>query len=162
MENEKSLNEIIESIAENERNLSQAYDKLVASLSKISNVFGNDNFCQTCGRSKTFHKDGEHEFKPKIYVSVDFIDDVAFYKLPHSDSDEEVREYKLAFYKGFLQVYVDGYFYDFNEISRDALKALIKSGRLISFLQKVSNELKEMNKEYKEVSEIAERIAAAL
>ncbi|MCL6579940.1 MAG: hypothetical protein K6T73_11300, partial [Candidatus Bathyarchaeota archaeon] len=50
----------------------------------------------------------------------------------------------------------------FDDSSREKLKALVKSGRLIPFLQKVADKLQSVGEEYAEVSEIAEKMAKAL
>jgi len=162
---ENELVELLKYIREREENLSRYSDKLRKSLIKISNAFGSKDFCAICDRFQRYHKDfADHEFKQKIYVSIDILDDEPFF----IEADEYDKiDYYLAFRgsKLVIQVKVNGketIVKFFENVSRELLKALVKSKRLIAFLQKVADELERIGKEYKEVAEIAEKMASVI
>jgi hypothetical protein len=87
---------------------------------------------------------------------------------PENATAPEIKYY-LAIIKHHLG-YVDvvGTYSDpsgvtaFDEAPRETLKALVKSGRLIPFLQKVANTLQGKSEEYREVAEVAEKLAKAV
>ena len=169
----EDIAKVISYIEQKEASLSRYSDKLRQSIDKLVKIFGNKDICRVCGHDVVFHpvrKRGTGEvvcnnFKPKIEVSIDIIDDVPFYE----EKDEFVGEinYYLAFHKHSLLMalrYQDGSidYVLFRDASREKLKALVRSGRLIPFLQKVANMLKGKCEEYREVSEIAEKLANAI
>jgi hypothetical protein len=49
-----------------------------------------------------------------------------------------------------------------SDLSREKIKAFVKSGRLIPFLQKVADSLAVKGEEYKAVAEVAEKMAQAV
>jgi len=111
-----------------------------------------------------------HEFMPKVFVSIDVEDGVPFYSV---EDEEAVDEYYLAFRKHEMVIVMRTRYkneawtsgakvYGVNEVSRECLKALVKSGRLLEFLKTVSEKLQKMSEEYREVSEIAEKMAKAI
>ncbi|MEM2293185.1 MAG: hypothetical protein QXX41_07915 [Nitrososphaerota archaeon] len=159
------LVELLKYIQEREENLSRYSDKLRRSLVKISNAFGSKDFCMICDRLQRYHTDvKDHEFKAKVYVSIDVLDDEPFY----TEYDEYgTFDYYLAIrgHELIIQVKVnreETICKGFGEVSRELLKALVKSKRLIPFLKKVADELERVGKEYKEVSEIAEKMASVI
>ena len=108
-----------------------------------------------------------HEPIPKIEVSINIEDEEAFYY------DEETDEaYYLAFSTEMNHSLVahirdvdDPNNYKprhLKDLKREALKELIKSGRLTAFLSLVAETLKKKDEEYREVSEIAEKMAEAV
>jgi len=105
-----------------------------------------------------------HEFKPKIMISIDVLDDEPFYV---EEEEYERTEYRLKFEDHELRIaeMQEGLEVDqlYPEIApRRVLKALVKSERLIIFLKKVAETLKKMEAEYEEVSKIAEQMAKAV
>lgn len=173
---EAEIIKAIEYIQEREKNLSRYSDKLRQAWITISDIFGKAKYCRICGQSKGVHPDkhpevkkyGEHEFQPKIEVSIDIIDSKPFYS-------GEGSNYYLAVVDHYLKIV---------ELSKDVepatlhtfykytwpiwgaprwlLKQLTKSGRLLGFLQYVAKTLKKMEKEYGEVADLAEKLAKAL
>jgi len=129
-----------------------------------------------CGQSKGAHpshpevkKYGEHEFQPKIEVSIDIIDEKPFYE----DKDLNAKYY-LAIIDHELKIkdlprdvdpntlhYLSGGYAMWNA-PRWLLKQLTKSGRLLGFLQHVAKTLEKMEAEYGEVADLAEKLAKAL
>ena len=112
----------------------------------------------------------QHKFTPKVFVSIDIEDTLPFYTV---EDDEVIDEYYLAFRKHELAIVVWTRYkgeswtssvrtYGVDQVSRECLKALVKSGRLLEFLKTVSEKLQKMSEEYKEVSEIAEKMAKAI
>jgi hypothetical protein len=112
----------------------------------------------------------QHKFTPKIFVSIDVEDGVPFYV---EEREYDIYEYYLAFSKHKLVIALrirgkheawstQRLIYGPHEVSRECLKALVKSGRLLEFLRMVAEKLQKMNEEYGEVSEIAEKMAKAV
>ena len=103
-----------------------------------------------------------HKFVPKIYVSIEVKDSEPFY-IDDSDS-YDTEEYYLIIGRFGMRVEIgDGErFVDIKDLSRRAVKALVKSGRITKFLERVVKELEDSGKEYEEVAEVAERLASAL
>ena len=99
-----------------------------------------------------------HKFVPRIYVSIEVKDSEPFYV------DDDVDEYYLIMGRFGMRVEIgDGErFVDIKDLSRRAVKSLVKSGRIMKFIQRVAQELEEEGKEYQAVAEVAERLAAAL
>jgi hypothetical protein len=111
-----------------------------------------------------------HRFMPKVFVSIDVEDGVPFYSV---GDEEAVDEYYLALRKHELVIVMRTRYkneawtsgakvYGVDQVSREVLKALVKSGRLLEFLKTVSEKLQKMSEEYREVSEIAEKMAKAI
>jgi transcriptional regulator NrdR family protein len=107
---------------------------------------------------------------PKVFVSIDIEDGVPFYT---EEEEYRINEYYLAFHKHKLVIVMksrgksevwsaEKLVYGPHEVSRECLKALVKSGRLLQFLNSVAGKLETMDEEYKEVSEIAEKMAKAI
>lgn len=165
----ENISKILRYIEKREQNLSRYSDKLRQSIIKIVDVFGPERYCRSCDQPERSHDDPEKcAFKPKIQVSLEIIDDVPFYT-------DELREedYYLATVDHYLKavgVAKGGDPTDrahrwtqwFDDCSREKLKALVKSGRLIPFLQKVVDTLQAKCMEYEEVSEVAEKLAKAV
>jgi hypothetical protein len=174
---EADLNQILDYIQEREETLSRYSDKLRQSLIKIANIFGRKDLCRYCGwyvHEHPTHKTGTGEIfcqtpVPKIEVSIDIVDDKHF----HEEVEDEYSpntKYYLAIIEhrlGYVETYDNDrftpkYLLDFNGASREQLKALVKSGRLIPFLQKVADTLQGKSEEYREVAEVAEKLAKAV
>jgi hypothetical protein len=175
----QDLNQILGYIQEREQTLSKYSDKLRKSLVKIADVFGNPQYCQRCNKWSVFHDEKWKDkpegkgvcgnFKPKIDVSVDVTDDIPFYK-----TDEEMPEtyylgitnhnLKIIGVCGNVGIFADNRQWTvwFENASREMLKALVKSGRLIPFLQKVADVLTAKGEEYREVAQVAEKMAQAV
>lgn len=104
-----------------------------------------------------------HEFVPKIYVSIEVKDSEPFY-VDSGDPYDSAEEYFLLIGRFGMRVEIgDGErFVEIKDLPRRAVKALVKSGRITKFLQKVAQELEDTGNEYQEVAEVAERLAAAL
>jgi hypothetical protein len=174
----QDLNQILGYIQEREQTLSKYSDKLRKSLVKIADVFGNPQYCQRCNKWVEYHnqkwKDKPEgkgvcgNFKPKIDVSINVIDDEPFLVEPENETAPEIKYY-LAIINHWLG-YVDvvGEYSNpsrvtaFDEAPRETLKALVKSGRLIPFLQKVADVLTAKGEEYREVAQVAEKMAQAV
>jgi hypothetical protein len=171
----QDLNQILGYIEQREETLSRYSDKLRQSLVKIANVFGRKDLCRLCGWWVDRHptrKTGEIVCEkpiPCIEVSIDIKDDEPFYVQPATDIAPEIKYY-LAIrnhnlgwiyitYSGENPKHVCDFAYD---ASRELLKALVKSGRLIPFLQKVADVLTAEGEEYREVAEVAEKLAKAV
>jgi hypothetical protein len=114
-----------------------------------------------------------HKFTPKVFVSIDVEDGVPFYTEKHGEHYDVIDEYYLAFQDHELVILNKTRYENdvrwpvtnicgVNEVSRECLKALVKSGRLLEFLRMVAEKLQKMNEEYGEVSEIAEKMAKAI
>jgi hypothetical protein len=172
---EADLNKILGYIQEREKTLGRYSDKLRQSVVKIANVFGREDLCR-CGwwvdRHPT-HKTGTGEIVcktpiPKIQVSIDVIDDQPF--MAEADEYSPNIKYYLAIIKhdlGYVETYDNDKYSpknlrDFDQAPRKLLKALVKSGRLIPFLQKVADVLTAKGEEYREVAEVAEKLAKAV
>jgi len=104
----------------------------------------------------------DHKFVPKIHVSIDLRDDEPFY-------EDDERTATLAIREGELEAVVHdkehseeiGPYY-VHDISRTKLKALVRSGRLVKFIQKVKDEVEREEREVRELAEIAEKLAKAV
>jgi len=173
---EAELIKTLNYIFEKEKNLSRYSDKLRRAWVKISDIFGLKKYCRICGQSAGVHPDkhpavtkyGVHQFQPKIEISIDIIDEEPFYE------DEDLNtKYYLAIIDHFLKIkdlpkdvdpntlnYLSGGYAMWNA-PRYVLKQLTKSGRLPKFLRHVAKTLEKMEAEYREVSEIAEKLAKA-
>lgn len=105
-----------------------------------------------------------HKFIPCVDVDIDVDDVEPFY------INEDEQKYFLAFKDHeLICVIVDEWDGDRHEeykklsnLGRDALKDLIKSKRLIKFLEYVAEELRKREQDFREVSEIAEKMTLAL
>ena len=173
---EADLNQILDYIQEREETLSRYSDKLRQSIVKIANVFGSKVLCRYCGwyvDEHPTHKTGTGEIfcrtpTPRIEVSIDIVDDKHFME-EEQDEYSPNTKYYLAIIKhklGYVESYDNDRFTpktlaDFSDAPRELLKALVKSGRLIPFLQKVADTLQGKSEEYKEVAEVAEKLAKA-
>jgi len=105
--------------------------------------------------------ENQHKFTPKVEVSIDFQDEISFYQAEDGDT------YFLAFkdHQLVANIVFSEYEADVRElaeISREALKALVRSGRLIDFLKLAAEKLAEAEQEYKQVAEVAEKLAKAV
>jgi len=169
----QDINKLLDYLRQREQNLSRYSDKLRQSLIKIASVFGPSNKCQNCDwyvdRHPTIHA-GEvicNKPTPKISVSVDVIDDEPFYIETSEYAPGGMIDYKLAFQchkLGYIEIYGQerSSLREFVSAPREVLKELIKSGRLIPFLEKVADTLANKCAEYKEVAEVAEKMAQAV
>jgi len=172
----EDLIKTIKYIEEREKNLSRFSDKLRRAWIRISDIFGLKKYCRICWQTANVHPDkhpkvleyGVHEFQPKIEVSIDIVDEEPFY------SDDE-SSYYLAIIDHYLKILdlprdvkpatlntPNEYTWPMWNAPRWLLKQLTKSGRLPKFLRHVAKTLEKMEAEYKEVSEIAEKLAKAL
>jgi hypothetical protein len=159
------LSETLKYIEQREKTLENYSEKLQNSLVAIARMFGwRDDVCRFCGYLKTSHGSINHEFMPQIAVAIDVRDTEPF--LERERDDGLVEEYYLAIEDKELFIYMtDGYserLMFFDEAERWVLKALVKSGRLAKFFKYVADVLEKKNKEYAEVANIAEKLAAAV
>jgi len=111
-----------------------------------------------------------HPFTPKIHISLDLKDEVWFWR---SNENDEIICYAtatLAFREGELVAIMESghgknvYIMETKRLyalSREQLKALMRSGRLPAFLAYAAERLKEAGEEYGEVATVAERMAEA-
>ena len=100
-----------------------------------------------------------HKFLPKVYVSIEIRDDEPFFV------DDE-KEYFLVMGPAGMRVEIDNNgskkVVGVEDISRRAIKALVKSGRISKFLGIVAEKLEKASEEYQDVAEVAERLAVSL
>lgn len=112
--------------------------------------------------------EARHTFKPKIEVSLNIDDEKPFY-VKKGDLFKDgytAKVYLLAIRSHELIILVKYEYPDYTEfkketpdtVSREVLKHLVKSGRIGEFFKIVARELTEKEKEFKEVSKIAEKI----
>ncbi|MEM2258029.1 MAG: hypothetical protein QXV39_07940 [Candidatus Caldarchaeum sp.] len=143
-------------LQERETELSRYSDKLRKAVQKIIDVFGWKELCRECGELCNKHPAG-HQFVPKIYISIEVIDEQPFYV------DDDGDEFKLVLKDGRLwigQFTFNGYFTrPVDDVSRKIVKELVKSGRLIKFLEVIRKQLDKTATEYQEVSLIAQKLA---
>jgi hypothetical protein len=110
-----------------------------------------------------------HQYRPAIKISIDVQDSVAF---RIATIDDMLFEYMLALHDSNLvinRIRVDdekhAYFSDaveeYKSPSRETLKDLVKSERLISFLRIVKEKIEATSEEYAQVSKLAEKLAAS-
>ena len=183
---EADLNTLLSYIKQREQALSRYSDKLRQNVTLIENLFAPAYHCRICENGEDMHgyykgdckgmnpeylekemgKFPPHEFVPAIYVSIDVIDSEPFWT-----DDEE--SYYLGIVDGRLRAIGVSSEVDLEDpamrwtkwlscLSREQLKAFVKSGRLVPFLQKVADKLQMKTEEYKEVAEIAEKIAKVI
>jgi hypothetical protein len=177
MQVQQNLNEILNYIQEREKTLVHYSNKLRQSVVKIADVFGNPQYCQRCNKWALFHegkwrdkpegKDVCGNFKPKIQVSIDVVDDQSFAEEKDEISDTKYYLAILERNMGFVCTFTNDKYMPknlryFDSAPRKLLKALVKSGRLIPFLQKVADTIQVESEKYKEVAEIAEKMAQAI
>jgi hypothetical protein len=166
----EGLIEIVKYIQEREENLSRYSDKLRQSLVRIAQVFGSARECQICNSVHFWDQEYDHEFIPKIAVSLDITDPEAFYE----EEDEEGKDiYYLQLWDLNLRICMKRVFFAtgeerywdwryFNDASRHLLKELVRSGRLPKFLEYVAQVLQEKGLEYGEAAEVASKMADAV
>jgi hypothetical protein len=172
---EADLNKILGYIQQREETLSRYSDKLRQSLVKIANMFGKSNYCRRCGKWQGYHSTTHRQtygacenFEPAIEVSINVTDDKHFYVEPEDDASPEIKYYLavLNHELGYIDVVGEynayGRVTTFQQAPRELLKALVKSGRLIPFLQKVADTLQAKSEEYREVAQVAEKMAQAV
>jgi hypothetical protein len=172
----QDLNQILGYIQEREKTLSRYSDKLRQGVVKISDVFGSKVLCRYCGwyvnEHPTHKTTGEIVCgtpTPRIEVSIDIVDDKHFMEEEQDEYSPNIKYY-LALIKhrlGYIVTYDNDRFTPktvayFSDAPRKLLKALVKSGRLIPFLQKVADTLQAKSEEYREVAEVAEKLAKAV
>ncbi len=108
----------------------------------------------------SFEEHQHHTFVPKIYISLPIRDDESFFV---SGAGEY---YYLCFHAGGMKIERnDGDFeryIEISDLSRQALKALVKSGRIPKFLQKTAEKLDAAKEEYEDVATLAEKLTDAL
>ena len=163
---EAGINQILGYIKEREATLSRYSDKLRQNLQRIFDVFGSPDYCRICNDE---HKgQTAHDFIPKIRISIELQDTEHF-----AEIGDEPEYYYLATRNGRLfimgtvacEMDITGWtcwYSQPNEVSREVLKQLVRSGRLILFLQKVADTLQAKSEEYREVAQVAEKMAQAV
>jgi len=111
-----------------------------------------------------------HKFTPKIYISLPLKDTAWFWRGNEDEESTYVTTATLAFEDGELVAVLEsGYGANvdttvtkpLSALSREQLKALVRSGRLPAFLAYAAERLREAGEEYGEVAEVAERMAEA-
>jgi len=104
-----------------------------------------------------------HKFTPSIDIDIDIKDTEPFFIIDDKKYYLAFRDHNLvALIEREEEIENSEYVYYISSISREALKTLVKSGRLIKFLNYVAEELKKKEAEFKEVTEIAEKMAQAV
>jgi len=141
MEDEREIIKLFKYIREREENISRYSNKLRETLVQIANLFG---------------------LPPKIYVSVKVRDDEPFYEDENAYYFLEISFSELKIASKDKEKGIFNWYFFFEGAEKEMLKELIKSKRLIPFLHKVAETLKEKEDEYKRVSEIAEKMAKAI
>jgi len=171
----EGLKEVLAYISEREGKLSNYSDRLRQAVKRIEDVFGNSKFCQICGTGSSGYMPYDHErdhpdhaFLPKIFVSLDIEDAEPFF----TDDDENgpfsyllaLSDCDLVVWKRLKEDTVMPYCakWEVSESSRKILKELVRSGRIPKFLRLVAERLEQTGKEYGEVAEVAEKMAAAI
>lgn len=154
-----------------EKALSQSSDELREGMEKIFNQIGDPNWCRVCDRPfdpyhklNIYTKDLDHEFTPKIRVSIDVCDSEILYSKSNRGSGS--ADCYLAIQQSHIVVlekyFEDVYERDIQDLSRKHLGDIVRSGRIIPFLKLVAQELQKTGNEYREVAEIAKKMASAL
>lgn len=109
-----------------------------------------------------------HEVKPKIEVSLSMRDEKPFFEEWAEEYASRTRAYRLVLLDHNLWIenrIVENATHTLmtaDQVSRKVLMRLIKSGRLTAFIQDIADALQKESEEYKEVAEIAERMAQAI
>jgi hypothetical protein len=145
------LTQTINYITERQTNINRYSDKLSDALLKIDKAISNI----------------------KISRDFEFLDTEPFYTKEYKEDELESPteagyllikdgELKTKYYK--YTIYNDGYEEEWNiqQLPRLERKAIIQSGRLIKFLTTVAEQLAVAEQEYKQVAEIAEKMANAI
>ena len=173
---EADINQILGYIKEREATLSHYSDKLRQNLQRIFDIFGHPDYCQVCDvsegslkhKGQKYADETAHVFIPKIRISLDLQDTEHF-----AEIGDEPEYYYLATKNGMLHIMgtvacemdITGWtcwYRQPHEVSREVLKQLVRSGRLIPFLQKIADTLAQEGEEYKQVAEVAEKLAKAV
>jgi len=152
-------------------------EKLRTSLVKIEDVFNDDKRCSVCGQQEHYlaHEakrtgEGCHSFAPmlRIHLGSDFAKkDKEPFMTATGKYSQGVEDF-LVFEKGEIGIreedgsaeYASNY--GFGAATREELKAMVKTGRLLAFLQAVGEAVKGREEDYKAVSELAEKMAQAI
>ena len=118
------------------------------------------------------HEKAAHQFKACIEVSVNVWDTEPFKteetEMGTYEAYLAIIEHDLGIarkdrdHKGTLLYETNHRVQLFSEASRQTLKDIIHSNRLIPFLRHVADVLEKKNREYKEVSEVAKKLTSAL
>jgi hypothetical protein len=114
--------------------------------------------------SEDYKKYAKHKFTPFIQVSIDIKDVEPFREI------EKEYEGKYLYYLAFSDHKLVIEKFDtsldsteiiyFDEASRETLKEIVKTKALVKFLKYVAEQLKQKEEEFKQVSEIAEKLAS--
>ena len=103
-----------------------------------------------------------HKFTSSIDVDIDIKDTEPFFTIDDKYYYLAFRDHNLvALIEREEEIENTESVHYISSISREALKALIKSQRLIKFLAYVADELRKKEAEFKEVAEVAEKMAQA-
>lgn len=149
---------LVKYISEREKGLSKYSDKLRTSLQRIFNIFGDSVNCQVCDYSAPAEIHKSHAFVPKIQVSISVQDSEYFAR-----ETGEIDVYYLCIAQSKMLIQNQyGNMHDACTAPRWLLKQLVLSNRLPKFLQLVAQRLQEVEEEYAQVSQIAERMAQAI
>ncbi len=146
----KEYQKLLQYIKMREQNLSRYSDKLRQTLNTLNAILRDDI---------------------KISIEVDDTEPFRVEKIEEDSGDIVEYKYYLAIqdHRLIVRVHRDSAFYKekwdwfgIANASRETLKCIIKSGRLLKFLQYVAENLEKTTKEYEAVATIAEKIAQAV
>ena len=171
------LVETLKYIREREESLSRYSDKLRQSLVEIAGQFGrlSEKYCMRCGYHADAHRDDSSHYErtcknlllPTIEVSITFRDKESF-------AEKETLEHNFSYYLAINEdheLVIQEINWDIRECPNDIyfsnaprwlLKELVKSGRLSKFFEALAGRLAELNDEYRDAAEKAEKIAKAV
>ena len=144
--------------------------KLYKAVAKIASIFGPPDECMICGSSSRVHDERDnHPFTPKICLLIDF-EDGEWFKEEELDYCNNMRRWLFLAIKNGKMWVVErqesdpdrAIYYYVDELDRESIKALVKSGAIPRFLQKLKKQLDADTEEYKHVSELAEKMASVI
>lgn len=178
---EAEVNQVLTYLSSKADALERWSDKLRISLLKLEDVFNDDSRCRICGQRKNYcthdvskqHQalnPESHEFQPmlRIKLGTDFeLKDERPFLVSQGRYGEGVEDF-LVFEKGEIGIREEdgsaeyAKVYGFGAASREELKAMVKTGRLLAFLQAVGEAVRDREADYKAVSELAEKMAQAI
>ena len=154
------IDRTVEYLRERERQLSRYSNKLRSAVQRIANIFGDDRECQICGHRKEHPDHQQHEFVPKVEISIDVYGDtfpdvndttsrlvITKDGLKLEDISDELRKCET---------------WEIWQLPRESLKNIVKGNHIIRLFEIAKQKLDQTTEEYKQVSEIAEKLAGAL
>jgi len=168
--NSETLLQTLKYIEEREASLGSYSTKLRRNVQIIFAQL-NPKLCRVCGAGAYRTDSGEcvintvpqgHTRVPGLGISIDVKDPVSFYEAEDGDTAYlAIRNHEF----GVVWVGSDGQeskLVTATELPRTALKALVRSGRIWKFLDGVSQLIDQEAGEYRQASELAEKLAEAV